>query len=588
MPRNDKAISIGVMVIFGIVFSLPVSAISQPFETSTVARIVGDSPEAMIAQLDGGSLNLEHATLYSNDWIYPEKYGGRAYDINKTLNSQFPGQNKVNFIPYNAIPGIDGWDWDDVQSGISSAGKKDLVIIESKGSIENNQLISESPKWLDEDLTPGNLDWNTDKKPLILFDSEYAGMHLPSFKSFVGKLAKDAVTIAPTAFPDKEFVKAFVCNLKDKDLGSIYRNARNNYYWSSKTPSGLALMSYELYGDPTLNVSIPKPLGDINQYCEGFLTDYSEMIKAGSLYADIGFSLKNYSIIKQDNFSILSVNNTGLSYTFGELILPYLTKKTEFPLRTLILNYTYLLSDPVTLTIADLPSWKGELANRTCWESNKPADIGFSVSFTEDKEAVIATVNPIEIVNCTKGELKLWRQVNYSIKYEPYSPIIIDSLEHLSKVRPNEKTGLTARIRKIVLNSSVYGTFVLATSNRTVAEKEAVISLSSEEFNISFYSNPEEGKEEYSLIFVRGNDTMTSATFSIETLLVESELIIPETAGTETTVQLKMENNGNESINSTIMDYLAREGAILAQGKIERALLPGENIINLTYSGLAK
>ncbi|MBI4215485.1 MAG: hypothetical protein HY602_02065, partial [Parcubacteria group bacterium] len=226
MPRNDKAISIGVMVIFGIVFSLPVSAISQPFETSTVARIVGDSPEAMIAQLDGGSLNLEHATLYSNDWIYPEKYGGRAYDINKTLNSQFPGQNKVNFIPYNAIPGIDGWDWDDVQSGISSAGKKDLVIIESKGRIENNQLISESPKWLDEDLTPGNLDWNTDKKPLILFDSEYAGMHLPPFKSFVGKLAKDAVTIAPTAFPDKEFVKAFVCNLKDKDLGSIYRNAR--------------------------------------------------------------------------------------------------------------------------------------------------------------------------------------------------------------------------------------------------------------------------------------------------------------------------------------------------------------------------
>ena len=511
------------MVTLGIIFLLmpiSLSALSQSYETSTVARIVGDSPEEMMGQLDSSNLELQHATLYSDDRIYSKEYGGRASDINQTLNALFPDESNVNFVPSNAIGGLDGWDWEDAESGINNANKRDFIIIESRGEIENNELKAASPKWLDADLTPNNLNWNTEKKPLLLFDSDYAGIHLPSFPSYVAQLAKDAIIIAPTAFPDKEFVKAFACSLKNSELGTLYRNARNNYYWSSRTPSGLALMSYELYGDPTVNVSIPEPYGDREQYCEGFFEDYSEKIKSGSLYVDISFSLKNYSIIRQDNFSLLSVNNTDLSLMYGELPLPYLTKTTEFPLRTIILNYAYQLSDPVNLTIPDLPSWEGGLVNRTCWEDNKSAGIGFSLSFTEDKEAVIAAINPVEIINCTRGDITLWRQINYSITYEPYSPVIISSLDFPQNAKPDEDIGLMVNVKKVVLDDEITGTLVLSSNNQTVVEKDVLISQPYQNFNLSFYAAHEEGTVDYTVLFVQENATKTSSSFAIETSMM--------------------------------------------------------------------
>ena len=119
-----------------ILLLLPITlAISQ--ETSTVARIIGDTPQEMISQLDTGSIFLDSASVYSDEKFIPESMGGgRAADLNRTISAEFP-KASMNFQTIGSAHGTDWWRWDDVQKSRSG-----LLIIESKGSVEDGKVIS--------------------------------------------------------------------------------------------------------------------------------------------------------------------------------------------------------------------------------------------------------------------------------------------------------------------------------------------------------------------------------------------------------------------------------------------------------------
>jgi len=156
---------------------------------------------------------------------------------------------------------------------MSSWKSNELFIVESESQFVNDVLQvkdgtastsdpvltpSETSTWADEQFSS--------KKPIFIFDSEYAGLYLPKnfddSDSFVGQLASDSSMIAPTALSSEDFVKALTCSMyySDGSLGDAYKNARNTYYRNVENPKdlpGLSLMSYELYGTPYASYSLP-------------------------------------------------------------------------------------------------------------------------------------------------------------------------------------------------------------------------------------------------------------------------------------------------------------------------------------------
>ena len=135
-------------------------------------------------------------------------------------------------------------------------------------------------------------------------------------------------------------------------------------------------------------------------------------------------------------FSVININSPLEEYQSGELVLPRVVLASPYPLKTVFENISIVsLEDPVELTIENLPSWNGNnFIERECYQDAQPASVNFAHSFTEDREAVLIEINPVEVVNCTTGKLRLYRTIKYNIDYIPYSPILIEQITHESNV----------------------------------------------------------------------------------------------------------------------------------------------------------
>jgi len=276
-----KTIAIGILTVL---ISLS-NAQEVSYEVSTVARIVGDTPDEILEQLNAKDLKLEHVTYYTEESIIEGlSYNSRASEIAHILKNQFLEENNI-LLNTNFWPSSSEWK------------RNELLILEAQSTAPEYACLHWNCR------TPIDFDWNLENvKPLILFDSDFSGLYVPKAhdksESFVGRFSQDSVMIATTAIPDREFVKAFVCNLarystyhsipaKDKwSVGEIYRFSRNSYYWHSSKPSGLALISYELYGLPYLKVSVPHAALDDKtfEYCERYYRgdfSYGEGVTSG-------------------------------------------------------------------------------------------------------------------------------------------------------------------------------------------------------------------------------------------------------------------------------------------------------------------
>ncbi len=606
MAANWKPGILFVIVILAAAFPSLAQQIS--YESAAVGRVVGETPGEMAQQLAGQDLQLGQASYFGDNNLFSLSDTERANDTISVLKEKFPGKVDAHFVE-SLILGR--WSWDDVKESAGKLGEK-LLLVEAHGNVEDSVMNAESPDYFDGSLTPLNLDWNLKGGNLVVFDSDFAGAHLPKASSLVGKLNRDAVVIAPTAVPDKEFVKVFACNLgKYGTIGETYRESRNNYYWQANRPSGIALMSYELYGNPTAPVSVPSyDESSFDEFCKDYMKNFAEAAIASftvspslSLAALAGgdpeqplqytressFTIESYSVADAGEHSFLLADGTTLSAQEGELMLPAASIVEEFPPKTVVTavrNASF--GDAVDVEVKNLPMWYGEPVRRECFSEKTNASMGYSNSFTGSEEKVAIAILPVEVVSCSEGKLRLYKRVNYSVDYIPYSPVLLKDVSAPAEAFPGQTLNVTV-VLKSMLGSAFEGELVLSNGTKNLAEKKVAFADGQTELpvELSFAAPSAEGVAGYRLEFFQDNDSKTFYDFSISVKALKLSLETPVTAGESGEVSLLIENNMPSPIEAIITSYLIK-GEEVVTASHDKTLAPGANEVKISYDGLKR
>ncbi len=550
------------------------AAVPVNHETTSVSRIVADSPGQMRRQLFTSGFTLQDAELFT------QRTFETRYDVNSIMTSQFQSMS--------SMPQFSGWRFADVEDQLSNGQNNYLVL---------NSRTSSTPYSTSQGTIDDINDWELTEKNLFVFDSKYAGLHMPARTSFTSKLSAKAPYIAPLSYPSAQFVKSLVCNLgKHPRLGEAFRQARNNYYINTNLRSeflGLTLLSYALYGSPRTNVLIPTWNTQARQrLCGEYDNTY------GTQAADI-LEIQQHQLVKQvtanmgepttaayDEFTIIETPNTQSKFAEDELITPFKTEITKFPLNTLITNVTFIgFEDPVELTVDDTPMWNGDsMQEKTCYTETDSPTAEFSYAVSEEELVVVAHINPVEVISCSQGRFKIYKTARYQIEYTPNSPILIEEVIHPATMTPNQTTNIQVEIENIQ-SEPVTGILAL------VGEEGVISTVEVTSTQTSYYLEliaPEEGLHNYRIEFVQENESKTFSEFEINVAVLEAQLIIPEIVGQSATVTLEITNMLSETINATINDILTHDEQTITSNDQEMQLPPGTTTINLEYDNLEK
>jgi len=591
-----------------------VSATQQiSFESATVSRLVG-SPDEMEAKLKQDLIDLKHSAYFTTEYLHNPFYPNtkRFRDVRNVLNANFPGESEVQYPSFSYFSYIlnHDWDWEEANEVIENFSKDSFLILEADGDFEDGEPVASSYQNSDE-IGPKDL-WESDFDKLILFDSDYAGIHLPSLKSsFVDELGE--TMIAPTAISDKEFVRVFVCNLGFyKKLSEVYRSARNNYYWNTNRPSGLALMSYELYGNPLNIVDIPiYDSSEVEEYCATYTQEFNDSASAQSLdlihnlkkktpdfgiqslftnlYTDeITCSIEDYSVSLEGNYSIISIPGMLQKQVYDQLVLPKKVIASKFPFRSVVNNVSLLeLNNPVDINVNDLPTWQAEYVNRVCYNNTQEAGINFAHSFTENEEAVLVEVNPVEVLNCDIGQFRLYREVKFAIDYLPGSPLIFDTVTIPDEILPGENSSVTVSMKNM-RTEPVDGIIVLRDGDQIISQRNFGVTGGGGQTVLPFTAADEEGFRTYTLEFWHENESKTEVKVDTRIVLLDTTLLLPVTAPSTTTASLLLFNKQQESLITSIKYYLQKDGQVLQSGEQIRTLGIGLNIVDVQFFNLTK
>jgi len=242
-----------------LMFLLAQLAVAVPIDTvyekAAVGRIIGDSPEEMENQLTMENLDLK---LYMEAGNVISGLG--SYDSPSfALHEKF-GENGVGYEMKYA-------DAEYLDLIAASEVEKPIIVLKWKNNLATNGEVLYSPGSI---ISPSytseyqkasqfTSNWKTgfaNKNPLLFMNAEYAGIYDKDNDNLLKEIGQDTITIAPTFYSSKIFPSSFACSLgKFNTLGQTFTHARNNYYHKMDDYEefrGLAIMSYTLYGDPTL------------------------------------------------------------------------------------------------------------------------------------------------------------------------------------------------------------------------------------------------------------------------------------------------------------------------------------------------
>lgn len=511
MKRRSLAVLIMVLLLAN------ASALTSSYESTSVSRIVGNSTEDMLHQLEIENLDLQHASLATT-----ESYN--FYDLTNVFKSVFLTYSEPIFLT-----GATAWYANNNIMDVFDNYQSELFVMHVLQSATNYVSEEDVKTW--EGL---------DENDLVIIDIDYAGAFLPNQESFASEIAPKATLVASNSFSSMNFVKAFVCNLgKYETLGDTFRQARNNYYHYTKNAGwlgtgeflGLTLISYSLYGGPYLEIDVPNFNEDeLSKYCKDYLENdfspgkyrvsrISSFSKSSSVqtpyeYAD-EFNIDGYTIESIDNFSILSANKTEIIFENEELVLPSRIFLVKFPLGTLITNFSVIkINDSVDLTIPDIPEWKSGFVNRTCYLNQSSASVEFSHTFTEDSELVIVRINPVEIVDCISGQLRLYRHFEYNVNYMPYSPVIISDIDAPENSDANDDVEIGVRLQAIK-SGVISGNLLIKDRAITLAEEQISFSGDNLTEYISITVPNYEGTKIFDVEFLQNEDMKTKSSFSM-------------------------------------------------------------------------
>ena len=232
-----------------------------------------------------------------------------------------------------------------------------------------------------------------------------------------------------------------------------------------------------------------------------------------------------------------------------------------------------------------MPSFENGLVTRTCYVDYSNYSFGTENSYTEFGQDFIVTISPVEVLNCTTGQVRLYKQFNYSIDYIARSPLLIKSIIAPLKVPAGDLMHIQIELLPIGIQTQ-NATIQVFQNNQLLAEKE--ITTQDIQVNATFYSPQKEGLQGYSVELVIDNQTMDNNEFSTYVSIVEPLATFPTTIGLNPTINLSFYNYLNSSVNLSVEYFLTHGTTGVSNGSFDLQLSPGENMQSLSFTGLTR
>ncbi len=558
-----------------------VNAVSMSEESSSVSRIVGESSSELLSQMQKTEIDLNHATYFTHDqWnnkkesILEKQFGSDAY--------------------------TDKWFWnfEDISNNVYNFDNNELFILETKGGSLYSDM---NPTIYPSDMKSWQQSFE-ENNPLFVFDSPYGGAYLPKKDSFVSRLVRDSTIIAPSSFNSPEFTRSFLCKLMDKKtIGQVFREARNFHYGSSKTSFdnyiGVVLQSYALYGNPRQEIVMEWKEKDYKEIKDRFCkNDLDNLAPSIEFLENIGnyskfrkhvvFEIPSVNVIDAGNFSIINATPAFQNYEYDEVVLPIAVRTTHFPKDTIITNFSLdYVGDHADLEIKDLPSFENGLVKRRCYNDYENYSVIFSDHYTKSDHDFIAKINPVEVINCTQGQLRIYRKFNYSVDYIARSPALIENIDAPFHRNINEVINVSMSLTKLtndIRNISI-GIF---NQDRGVYHSELNSSLDTH--HASFYAPQNEGLNTYSAEIIHENQTTYYKEFSVYTTILEPRANIPISADSDIDIDIEFLSHHNQEFELKGKYYLMHDDSIVDEGKFSQNMVKGINLGRFSFSGLQK
>jgi len=550
-----------------------VSAISQPFETTSVSRIVGHSIEDMKKQLDRSGDDLvfdkyilsgrNDGTLYTGSNI-PKKY---IDDYDYVFTDAYEFESSIEEDASNLIL-IDPYHDSNTMTSVNGLNEYEIQVF-------SDELDSGSN--------------------LVIYNSEVSGLYIPNEDSLVGSTAPYANVIGSTFYKSTGFQKSLLCNLgKHEDLGEAFREARNNYYYNygdNGEMIGIALTSYHLYGLQTKE--LPQDYIEIRNTCEKYFEDFEvssaqtfTMQSSLNTYSKtFEFTIPDYEIKNIEGYEIIETNETFLTEDPTKLVLPRRILIEEFPKKTIITSAEVLsMDDPVSFNVNTPLQGVTKYENRTCYEDSEDASVFFSNVYNKDKLLMVSSINPVQINNCTNGDVTLYKTITYRINYIPFSPVEFISLDSNSEVLPDSLETIDVEIENI-LGNEVNGFLIVKDENNNIIAARNI--TTNETIKSINYVTPEEkGFYTYKVEFYQSNESMTYKEFSFVVSDIEMSISVTRNDLTDVDVTYFINNHLNSTINTTLDYYLVYNSAVEEGNSIPISLYPGMNTYTTTFSNL--
>jgi len=537
-----------------------VSATGVSYESTSVSRLVGNSPEDIINQLDVEELNLNHASYYGDD----THTGPTFFNKRKIVESLFNDRDISSSwnYPINANKFV----------------SNELLIIEAEGKLQDNKIISQRVFNQIDNLEDLKDDF-ADHYPLLIFDSDYAGIATPKHNSYIEDLTRYSQIIAPTFTHSREFVRALLCNLgQGQTLGHSFREARNRYYETTAPshlePIGITLLSYHLYGNPLSFITTPKyDKNIIKKNCGNLLGEKEDnfLLQQQAL----SFS---YSSSKEGDFDILELDQGQLVF-LDNLVIPAITKQHELPLYAVITDFTYTFSNPVDLTL-NIPEYAGEFQKRSCPETTRDEQVNYRVIHRPDKQIVTLEIQPLAMIDCDQDQFRLYQTLNYDLNYHAFSPLEFE-VDYPPLVGPDKEFNISV---DLTYPGTPTGELELFENDKLMYQHE----FSASPANLKIPSSiPQEGFTVYNLQYKENGILLAETEFVIESRLLDAWINVPENVATSADVSLHILNYG-EQMDVNVYDNLLFQDQVKQSGENTFTLQPGENIFQFSYTNLNK
>lgn len=585
---------IGLIVALAVLLAVPsILAVTTYLETSAISRIVGESPSELAKQMQRDEITINDATYYTTDIdLFSDKQ-----DI---LEDMF-GSNLNSYL--SPWPGyINRFDWGEVLTAVNDLDHNELFILESEGDIRPLIAKSGSNKLYVNDVRNWQDSFESNN-PLMIFDSPYGGSYLPKQDTFVSRLVRDSTIISSSSFNTNQFAKSVLCQLVDgKTVGEVYRDARNFHYnGGSKTNNGnflgLILQSYSLYGNPLQELNIDWSEADrqsIRKKCSNFLENLAPDIEYIGEYGSysvfrkhVYFEISQYNILDMNNISLINATDTYQDYVLYDLVLPKAIRTTKFPTNTIFLNMSLdHVYDDYLLSVPNLASFEGELMNRTCQYESLNYSVDFYNSYADYSQDFVADIKPVEVLNCSAGDFKIYTKFNYSVDYIVMSPVLIKEVDAPAFVYSNEPILLDISVMQLE-DTAAYGSLVVFDGNNNKLWEYEVIN-DTLEYQALFYAPAEEGMQTFSVEFIQDNETMHYNKFETYVTVLEILADVPASVPSSATIPVNFKSYYPDIFPVVIEYYLFNDTQLMVEEEFSFDAVQGSNLFNLNFSNLQK